>query len=171
MKRMKYVTALASGLIFGLGLVISGMTQPGKVVGFLDFFGNWDPSLAMVMGGAVVTNLILLKLTVRRDKPLFAGKFRIPTRSDIDWQLIGGGALFGAGWGLAGYCPGPAITSIPTGSATIVVFVASMAGGMYLYKLFDEKVLSSTPEPAAEDGNVAAKSDAVPDRVKVPSKN
>lgn len=164
MNRMKYVISLVSGLIFGVGLVVSGMTQPGKVVGFLDFFGKWDPSLAFVMGGAVVVNLILLKLTVRRDKPLFAGKFRIPSRSDIDWQLIGGGALFGAGWGLAGYCPGPALTSIPAGGTAILVFVGAMAGGMYLYKLFDDLVLSrGSKEPAP------AKNEAMPEKVRVSS--
>ena len=134
MSYKRHATALASGLIFGLGLVVSGMTQPGKVIGFLDFFGNWDPSLAFVMGGAVVVNLVLFKFTVRRDRPLFGKKFRIPTRSDIDWRLVSGAALFGAGWGLAGYCPGPAITSLATGGTSIAVFVAAMAGGMYLHK-------------------------------------
>lgn len=161
-KPMNYVVSLVSGLIFGLGLVISGMTQPGKVVGFLDFFGNWDPSLAFVMGGAVVVNLIMLKLTLRRNRPLFEGKFRIPTRSDINWKLIAGGAVFGAGWGLAGYCPGPALSSLPTATTDIVVFVASMTGGMYLYKWFDRAVLNKNPEKATQD---ATNEQSLPDKI------
>lgn len=142
---MKYLVSFGAGLLFAIGLAVSGMTQPGKVVGFLDFFGNWDPSLAFVMGGAVIVNLLLFKFTTkRREQPLFDKKFRIPTRSDIDWQLIGGAGLFGVGWGLAGYCPGPGLTALGSGTATAFTFVGAMVGGMLLYQVFDKYVLSRT---------------------------
>lgn len=150
---MKYVISFGAGLMFAIGLAVSGMTQPGKVVGFLDFFGNWDPSLAFVMGGAVIVNLVLFKTTTKRDKPLFASKFRIPTRSDIDWQLVAGSGLFGVGWGLAGYCPGPGLASLGTGTATAFTFVGAMIGGMVLYQLFDKYVLSRTSADEAEDAD------------------
>jgi hypothetical protein len=138
--------------MFAVGLVVSGMTQPGKVIGFLDFFGNWDPSLAFVMGGAVIVNLVLFKFTTKKRKqPLFDAKFRIPTRSDIDWQLIGGAGLFGIGWGLAGYCPGPGLTALGSGTATAFTFVGSMVGGMLLYQVFDKYVLSRASADESDD--------------------
>ena len=160
----KYLVSFGSGLLFAVGLVVGGMTQPAKVVGFLDFFGSWDPSLAFVMGGAVVVYAVVFRWVLKKKRPWLAPKFRIPTRSDLTWQLVGGSALFGVGWGLAGYCPGPALTSVATVSTTALVFVASMTGGMLLYKLFDAAVLSNEAKAAPE-----ADSQAVPERIAVPS--
>lgn len=130
---MKNVVALIAGLLFALGLVVSGMTQPDKVIGFLDITGKWDPSLAFVMGGALLVTLIAFAITPRTGKrPWFAEKFELPTRTDIDIKLIAGAALFGIGWGLAGYCPGPAFASLYAGGIDIVIFVAALIAGMYL---------------------------------------
>lgn len=132
---MGALTLFAAGLIFAIGLAVSGMTQPHKVVGFLDFTGNWIPDLMFVMGGAVVTNFIALKLTLKRNAPVFAPKFGIPTRTDLDARLIGGSALFGFGWGLGGFCPGPGIVSLPSGATSAITFVASMLVGMIAFDL------------------------------------
>jgi hypothetical protein len=138
---MHVLIAFVSGVIFAGGLVIGGMTQPAKVVGFLDVFGQWDPSLAFVMGGALLVNLLAYKFIVpSRPKPLVEESFHIPTRSDIDWRLVTGGVFFGAGWGIAGFCPGPALTALGSGKTEVMIFVASMAGGMYLYRLVDDIV-------------------------------
>jgi hypothetical protein len=135
------ITALVAGLLFALGLVLSGMTQPAKVIGFLNiwgmfdggFPGKWDPSLAFVMGGALLVTLIAFAVTPRAGKkPWFADKFELPTRKDLDIRLIGGAALFGIGWALAGYCPGPALASILAGGGDILIFTAFMLGGMGL---------------------------------------
>ncbi|MEM9194572.1 MAG: DUF6691 family protein [Myxococcota bacterium] len=132
MKRL-ILPFLAGGLFAG-GLVISGMTLPAKVVGFLDFFGNWDPSLAFVMGGAIAAYLPLFRLSQKR-KPLFSARYFIPTAKDIDAKLLGGAVLFGVGWGLSGFCPGPALTSIGTGTVTVLLFVGSMLAGMGIHHL------------------------------------
>ena len=129
------ITALTAGVLFGLGLGVSGMTQPQKVIGFLDVFGSWDPSLAFVMVGAIGVHMIGFKLVTKRPSPLFAEKFQIPTRRDLDKRLIMGSAIFGIGWGLAGYCPGPAITSLVTLSPAVFLFVATMGAGMYLHQM------------------------------------
>lgn len=130
---MKNIVALIAGLLFALGLVVSGMTQPAKVIGFLDVTGKWDPSLAFVMGGALLVTLIAFAITPREGKqPWFAAKFELPTRKDIDAKLIGGAALFGIGWGLAGYCPGPAFAALYAGGLDIVLFVAALLCGMYV---------------------------------------
>jgi hypothetical protein len=137
----QYAAAFAVGALFSLGLGISGMTLPEKVIGFLDITGDWDPSLAFVMGGAVLVYTIFFPLVTRRaDRPRFAERFRIPTRTDLTPRLFVGAALFGAGWGLAGFCPGPALTSLASGSTDIFLFVGSMFGGMYLFRVFDTAV-------------------------------
>ncbi len=129
---MKNIVTLIAGLMFALGLVLSGMTQPVKVIGFLDITGNWDPSLAFVMGGALLVTLAAFAVTPRSGrKPWFSEKFELPTRKDIDIRLVGGAALFGNGWALAGYCPGPAFASLYAGGLDIVIFVAAMIAGMY----------------------------------------
>jgi len=133
------VTAFVSGMIFSIGLGISGMTQPAKVTAFLDFTGNWDPSLACVMIGAIAVHAILYRVIRRRPTPLFASAFSIPTRQDIDPRLLGGSALFGIGWGLGGFCPGPAVTSLASGHLSVVLFVAAMIGGMSLYKIVESR--------------------------------
>jgi uncharacterized membrane protein YedE/YeeE len=122
--------ALLSGLVFGFGLVISGMTQPAKILGFLDIFGVWDPTLAFVMGAALAVSLPGFYFARRRVRPLLTAHFRWPTRSEIDAPLIGGAALFGIGWGLVGLCPGPAIVNLATFLPQILVFVVAMGAGM-----------------------------------------
>lgn len=128
-------SAFVSGLLFAAGLVLAGMTQPAKVVGFLDFFGAWDPSLAMVMVGAIGTYLPIFAIVKRRRTPLFSALFVLPTRRDIDRRLLLGAALFGIGWGLGGFCPGPAIVSVPTWTAPALVFTTSMVLGMILFRV------------------------------------
>ena len=130
--------SFVSGIVFALGLGISGMTQPAKVVGFLDFTSNWDPSLAFVMMGAIAVHAILYWLIRHRPSPVFTSTFSVPTRRDIDLRLLGGAALFGVGWGIGGFCPGPALTSLASGSATVVVFVTAMIAGMALYKVVED---------------------------------
>jgi len=124
--------AAGAGALFALGLGLGGMTQPSKVLAFLDFGGAWDPSLAFVMLGAVGTHAVAYRLIRGRPTPLFADAFQLPARRDIDWRLIGGTALFGVGWGLGGYCPGPAVVSLAAGSLQPLVFVLMMAVGMLL---------------------------------------
>ena len=129
------LTSLIAGTIFGIGLAISGMMNPAKVLGFLDIAGNWDPTLAFVMGGALMVSAPGFLLLRRRGVPLIGGKFHLPTRTDIDSRLVGGAALFGLGWGLGGFCPGPAIAGLATGVAGVYVFVAAMVAGMLLFRL------------------------------------
>ena len=127
------IAAFICGILFSIGLGISGMTQPQKVIGFLDVLGEWDPSLVFVMGGAVISYLLLQLLIQRRfSKPMLGERFQIPSRKDLDSSLIFGSLLFGMGWGLGGYCPGPAITSLGSGSVNAVLFVVAMAMGMLL---------------------------------------
>jgi uncharacterized membrane protein YedE/YeeE len=132
------LAAFVSGAIFAVGLGIAGMTQPGKVLAFLDVYGTWDPSLAFVMLGAIATHALLLRLVLARGTPLLAPRFTLPTRRDIDLRLVAGGALFGIGWGLAGFCPGPAVTALAGGRTEPLVFVAAMVAGMALYQFLLE---------------------------------
>lgn len=124
-----------SGLLFGLGLTVSAMVNPAKVVGFLDLFGNWDPSLALVMGGGLAVTLPAFHLILKRDKPLLESRFFLPTSQDVDRRLIGGAVLFGVGWGLAGLCPGPALTSLITLNSSVWLFVLAMIGGMVFHRM------------------------------------
>jgi uncharacterized membrane protein YedE/YeeE len=127
------LAALASGLLFGLGLTISQMVNPAKVIAFLDIAGNWDPSLAFVMAAAIPVMMLGYALGRRLRSPLAAPDFDLPTRREIDWPLVVGAILFGVGWGLVGYCPGPALASILLGNPATVLFVASMLVGMAAY--------------------------------------
>jgi uncharacterized protein len=127
---MTIIATFITGFLFGLGLVVSGMTNPAKVQNFLDVFGAWDASLLFTMGGAVVTTAIGFWLVFKRQRPMFSQVFHIPSAADIDGRLIVGSALFGIGWGLVGYCPGPAITALPFGGAPTLTFVVSMLAGM-----------------------------------------
>lgn len=128
------------GLIFAVGLGISGMTQPQKVVGFLDIFGDWDPSLVFVMGGAVVVHFIAYRLIRKRTSPLFSKEWHVPTKTELTPALFGGAFLFGVGWGLGGYCPGPAVTSLPSLEAAPFIFVLFMLLGMFLFKQLDKRL-------------------------------
>ena len=132
--------ALVSGIIFGLGLTISEMVNPARVIGFLDVTGNWDPTLALVMGGALSVTFVLFPFILKRSQPLLATTFSLPTKKDIDTRLITGACLFGIGWGLAGFCPGPAITALVTLSPDVIIFVVAMIAGQSL-GLFLEKTL------------------------------
>ncbi len=127
---MNLVIATLSGLLFGLGLIASGMTNPAKVKGFLDLFGTWDPSLALVMGGAIAVGSVGFALARRRALSWTGARIEIPASTVIDSRLLLGGALFGAGWGIAGLCPGPAIVSASGGSMAATVFVIAMLAGM-----------------------------------------
>lgn len=134
---MQKLTALLAGLIFGLGLVVSQMTNPAKVISFLDVFGDWDPSLALVMFAALIVTGIGYRVVLKRDEPVFADRFQLPTRTELDARLIAGAALFGVGWGLVGLCPGPAIADLAVGGLPILIFLASMAAGMAVFEGFD----------------------------------
>ncbi|HRI09278.1 MAG TPA: hypothetical protein PKW35_15760 [Nannocystaceae bacterium] len=130
------LVAFLTGILFAVGLAVSGMTRPDKVRGFLDITGDWDPSLTLVMGGAVFVFFFAFRMITRRPAPLLGGKFGIPSRRDLDPALLGGAALFGIGWGLGGFCPGPALTSITAGSAPVLTFVAAMLVGMVAHTLY-----------------------------------
>lgn len=131
---MRLILTYLSGLIFGIGISISGMANPAKVLNFFDFAGTWDPSLVFVMGGAVVVTFIGYRFVLKRPAPLMDAKFRLPTRSDLDLSLIGGSAMFGIGWGIAGFCPGGALPAIGTGRSEVLIFVAALLAGIFAAK-------------------------------------
>lgn len=135
---MQLLSGLLSGLIFGVGLILAGMTNPMKVQNFLDVFGTWDPSLAFVMGGAIAVAMPGFALVKKRSQPLFADLFHLPTRNDIDSRLVVGASVFGVGWGLGGLCPGPALTALPLSAPSIIAFVVAMFVGMWLARQFIE---------------------------------
>jgi uncharacterized membrane protein YedE/YeeE len=147
--------ALVTGLLFALGLGLGGMTQPAKVVGFLDIAGGWDPSLAYVMAGALLVHGSLVGLVLRRKTPVFASRFALPTRTDLDTSLFAGAVVFGVGWGLVGFCPGPAITALGAGMPEAAVFVSAMLLGMALEHLF-ERGRAGVARGSGADGTVAA---------------
>lgn len=129
---MKILLALLSGLLFGFGLSLGGMTQPAVVLGFLDIFGQWDPRLVFVMAGAVLTTAIGYRLVLRRSRPLLADRFQLPASRRVDVRLLGGAAVFGIGWGIGGYCPGPALASLGGAIPSLLVLVACMVAGWWL---------------------------------------
>jgi len=131
----KLLVSLIAGLIFGVGLIVSGMGNPAKVLNFLDLFGTWDPSLAFVMGGAVIVTFIGYRLVLKRTSPVLHTRFHLPTRKDVDGQLIAGASLFGLGWGLGGFCPGPAFVSLPLASQGILIFFPAMLVGMIVARM------------------------------------
>lgn len=139
------LASFGCGLVFGLGLLISGMTEPDKVLGFLDFFGAWDATLAFVMAGAVAVAGAGFALARRQSAPLLAPRFAWPSRNDIDAPLLIGSALFGVGWGLAGICPGPALVNLEGLTAPIIVFVAAMVVGMFGFELWQQRGVASAP--------------------------
>ena len=138
------LSAWIVGLIFGMGLLVSGMANPDKVLSFLDLAGAWDPSLALVMGGAIGVGSIAFAMASKRERSLIAEPMRIPTRRDLDTPLILGSLGFGVGWGLAGFCPGPALVALGAGEAKAVIFVVSMLAGMGLYELITRKAAQRT---------------------------
>ena len=138
-RNLRIAASLAAGVVFGVGLIVSGMTDPAKVRNFLDLAGLWDPSLAFVMGGAVVVAFIGYRLAFASGAPLFAERFSLPTSTQIDLRLVAGAALFGIGWGLAGFCPGPALASVYSGGASAWIFVAAMLTGMWAVRRLVER--------------------------------
>lgn len=145
---MPYVMSVACGVLFSLGLGISGMTQPQKVTGFLNILGDWDPSLLFVMVGALLVYFVSHMLVLRREAPLFGSRFALPGRSDIDRPLVLGAALFGTGWGLIGFCPGPALAALITGHQAVIIFVLAMTVGMYAFEVLDVR-FSMEPDGGA----------------------
>lgn len=129
---MKIIVALVAGILFGLGLCLGGMTQPGVVLGFLDIFGAWNARLVFVMAAAVLTTAAGYRWVLRREKPLFEATFHIPQSQRLDRRLLGGAAIFGIGWGTSGYCPGPALASLSAGVPSLYLFVVAMAGGWWI---------------------------------------
>ena len=144
---MQLILAFGIGLLFGLGLIVSGMTNPAKVQGFLDLAGAWDPSLLFVMGGAIAVAAIGFAFARRRRQALLGGPIRMPSATAIDRRLVLGSVAFGIGWGLAGFCPGPAIASLAAGSVKPLVFTATMVAGMGLFELLES--LRGRPPKAA----------------------
>ena len=138
------ISEFVVGLIFGLGLIVSGMTDPGKVLGFLDLAGLWDPSLAFVMGGAIAVGVFAFAVAKKRTTSFLGGAMHLPTSRDIDRRLVVGSLIFGAGWGIAGFCPGPAIVSAGAGQPKAIVFVIAMLAGMWLFELA-ERMSHRTP--------------------------
>ncbi|WP_390348135.1 DUF6691 family protein [Variovorax boronicumulans] len=142
------IASLLAGLVFGLGLIVSGMANPAKILGFLDVGGAWDPSLAFVMAGAVAVSTIGFLLAGRRKESLLGGPLALPSLRHIDRRLVGGSLLFGVGWGIAGFCPGPALVSLGTGEVKALVFVGAMLLGMGLFELLERRRFARRPASA-----------------------
>ena len=136
---MNRLTEFLVGLLFGLGLILSGMTDPGKIIGFLDVFGAWDPSLAFVMMGAIAVGFVAFAIAKKRTTTILGGALRLPTASHIDKRLIVGSTVFGIGWGLAGFCPGPALVSMASGQIQALWFVSAMVVGMLAFEALERK--------------------------------
>ncbi|GHC90163.1 membrane protein [Pseudorhodoferax aquiterrae] len=136
---MPFVTALLAGLVFGLGLLLSGMADPAKVLGFLDLAGAWDPSLAFVMAGAIAVGLVAFALARHRTRSLLGLAMQLPSGGGIDRRLVLGGLVFGIGWGLAGFCPGPALVALGMGEAKAAVFVLAMLAGMGIFEWLERR--------------------------------
>ena len=131
--------ALLAGAVFGIGLIVSGMADPAKVLGFLDLFGSWDPSLAFVMGGAILVGVLAFAVARRRAVSLLGLQMRLPKATQVDRRLVGGALLFGIGWGIAGFCPGPALVALGMGEHKALVFVAAMLAGMGIFELLERR--------------------------------
>ncbi len=145
---MRFLAVYLIGLIFGTGIAISGMANPAKVLNFFDIAGTWDPSLMFVMGGALVTTLFGYRLVFGRESPLFEGGFSLPTNRRIDTRLLGGSAVFGIGWGIAGFCPGGALPALGTGRWEVFVFIGAVIAGILLAKFIQSANTPKTPEIA-----------------------
>jgi uncharacterized membrane protein YedE/YeeE len=140
---MHIVSAFIVGLIFGIGLIVAGMTNPAKVQAFLDLAGNWDPSLALVMGGAILVGLVACRFAGQRERSLLGEAMRLPTASRIDRRLVLGSLAFGAGWGLGGFCPGPALASLATGGGNVLLFTGAMLAGMVVFDILERRIAAS----------------------------
>ena len=136
---MNILMALITGLVFGIGLIVAGMTNPAKVLGFLDLAGRWDPSLALVMAGAILVALPAFRIAAKRRQSLLGEPMHLPTATRIDRRLVLGSLAFGAGWGLAGFCPGPALASLATGAVQPLIFCAAMLAGMGIFELLERR--------------------------------
>lgn len=132
---MAFLVSFLSGVVFAVGLALSGMTMPSKIIGFLDIAGDWDPTLAFVMGGALAVYLPFYRWVRVRERPVVAEAFHVPLGGALTWQLVAGAALFGLGWGLAGFCPAPAITAVPSLGVEALAVTGGIVGGIMLYKL------------------------------------
>lgn len=143
---MPVLTSLLAGLVFGVGLILSGMADPAKVLGFLDLAGPWDPSLALVMLGAIAVGLVAFTVAKRQTKSLLGLDMKLPTARHIDRRLLGGGLLFGVGWGIAGFCPGPALAALGMGEAKAAVFVVAMLVGMGLFEFLEHRRQAARPQ-------------------------
>jgi uncharacterized membrane protein YedE/YeeE len=141
-------TSLLAGLVFGLGLIVSGMANPAKVLGFLDIGGAWDPSLAFVMGGAVAVGALAFKVAKGRKRSLLGADMKLPTSNVIDRRLVFGSILFGMGWGIAGFCPGPGLVALSMGQFKAAVFVVAMLAGMGVFELLERRRMAVLPRPA-----------------------
>lgn len=150
---MPAIFSFVAGLVFGIGLIVAGMANPAKVLGFLDLAGKWDPSLALVMAGAIAVGLVGYALAKRRSASILGLPMRLPTTRDIDLRLVAGSVAFGVGWGLAGFCPGPAIVALGAGYPKAIVFVAAMLTGMGAFTLIERSRASdeSSPAPTTSD--------------------
>lgn len=145
---MPVAIALLAGVVFGVGLTVSDMVNPAKVIAFLDVTGAWDPSLAFTMIGALAVTVPVFAITRRMDKPLIASQFSWPTRNDIDARLLGGAALFGVGWGLSGFCPGPAVASLSLGYFDSLYFVGGLIAGTLAIRLWEQTRVGGEPSSA-----------------------
>lgn len=145
---MFVLTSLLAGLVFGLGLIASGMANPAKVLGFLDLAGRWDPSLALVMAGAIAVGSVAFLLAKNRPRSLLGAEMKLPTARHIDRRLVTGSALFGMGWGIAGFCPGPGLVALGMGESKALVFVAAMLAGMVVFELLEKRRQAMTHRTA-----------------------
>ena len=141
----RIISAFAIGLVFGIGILVSGMANPAKVLNFFDIAGTWDPSLAFVMGGALTVTAIGFRLVLSRSHPLLAGGFSLPTKRDIDVRLLGGAAIFGVGWGIAGFCPGGVVPALGLGRSEPAIFVAALVAGMLIVRLIETARTRAAP--------------------------
>ncbi len=153
---LKLFAAFLMGVIFALGLGIGGMTQPSKIIGFLDLAGHWDPTLAFVLAGALAVTMVCFPAILRRARPVFSPRFFLPRKQHLDLRLLAGAALFGVGWGMSGYCPGPALVSTVTLRAPVLVFVMAMALGLHaarrLTARFPANVAATVSQSALQEG-------------------
>lgn len=145
---MIVLASLFAGLVFGLGLIASGMANPAKVLGFLDVTGNWDPSLAFVMAGAIAVGVVAFAVARRRTTSVLGAEMRLPSARHIDRRLVAGSVLFGIGWGVAGFCPGPGLVALGMGEIKALVFVAAMLAGMGLFEILEQHKRQPTPKNA-----------------------